>query len=108
MDLGGAILAAAGVGLDVTAKLVGEELHAVADAEAGQLALKDGLIDVAGVLIVDAVGAAREDDALRAEPPQLPKRGVRGEELAVDVALTHTARDEAAVLRTVVEDGDHL
>src|SRR5204862_6788665 len=42
------------------------------------------------------------------QPLDLLGRGVGWDELAVDVALAHTARDELAVLRAEVDDRDRL
>lgn len=53
-------------GFDRAAECVDDELHAVADAEDGQLVLfavfEKAVGHAGGALHVDAVGAAREDD----------------------------------------------
>src|SRR5579859_2610199 len=102
------ILATARMWLDAPAKLVGEQLHAVADAQDRQVVLQNCLVHPPCAGIVDAIRPAREDDALRAQPPQLVQRGARREQLAEDAALAHPPRDEVAVLRAEVQDGDHL
>ncbi len=75
------ILAAAGMRLDPAAQLIGEQLHAVADAEYRQLALQNRLVDTTRPLVVDAVWSAGEDDAFGAEPAQLRERGIGGQQL---------------------------
>ncbi len=61
--------------LDLAAELVREQLQAIADAQDRQLAREDAGIAARRVLVVDAAGAAGQDDALGiAEPDLLPGR----------------------------------
>ena len=62
---------------DVAAELVGHELGAVADAEDGDLAAPDRRIGARGVLVVDGVRAAREDDRLGALGARSPPTACR-------------------------------
>ena len=91
---------------DVAAELAGHELRAIADAEHGQAAAPDGRVGLRGAVVVDGVGAAREDHALRAATLQLIERRVVWQELGVDVELAHAARDELRELAAEVEDDD--
>ena len=96
-------------GDDLAAELVREELHAVADAEHGQAASRRPRSGVVRrVVLVDAGGAAGEDEAARLQLLDLlPGRVVR-DELAVDAALAHAAGDEHRELRAEVDDDDRL
>ena len=97
-DLGGTILAPSGMRLDAPAKLVREQLHAVADTENRQSALQNRLIDRRRALIVDAIGATGENHALRAKRLNVGQRRGGGKQLAVDARLTYTPGDQPAVL----------
>src|SRR5579885_1023391 len=108
MDLRRAVLAPAAVARDLATELMRQQLHAVADAEHGQAALQNLLVHLARALVVDTIGSTGKDDAASAQASQLVQRGIGGQQLAVDAALTHAPRDQAAVLRAVIEDGDHL
>ena len=90
------------------AKLFGEELHAVADAEHRQPALEHVVRRARRPFFVDARRPAREDERARMEPLDLLLGRVVRDQLAVDVALAHPPRDEHAVLRAEVEDDDRL
>ena len=107
VDHGGAVLAALAGG-DAAPQLVGEQLHAVADAEDRQAALEDVGGGRGRPFIVDAGRPAGEDEAPRLEAGHLLPGRVVGDELAVDAALAHPAGDEHAVLGAEVEDGDGL
>src|SRR5438132_3851345 len=91
---------------DLTAELVGEELHAVADAEHGEAGLEDVSGGLRSAFVVDGGWAAGEDEAARVEPLDLLPGSVVGDELAVDVALADAAGDEHRVLGTEVDNDD--
>ncbi len=57
-------------------------------------------------LVVDRVGAARQDDGAHAPTLQLGHGGVEGQQLGVDVELPDPASDELRELAAEVEDGD--
>ncbi len=107
VDHGRAVLAALARG-DAAPQLVGQQLHAVADAEHRQAALEDVGGGSGRPFVVDAGRPAGEDEAPRPEAGHLLPGRVVGDELAVDAALAHTAGDEHAVLGAEVEDGDGL
>ena len=75
---------------------MGQQLHAVADAEDGEAGLEDPGGGLRGAVVVDGGGAAGEDEAARVEALDLLPGGVVGDELAVDVALADAAGDEHA------------
>ena len=104
-QLGLAELARAGA-RDGAAELERHELGAVADAQHGHAQVEERRVGPRRVVDVDAHGAAREDQALGPAGPDLVERRVEGDELRVDVALTHAARDELPVLGAEVEHED--
>ena len=105
VERGLAELAEAGA-RDGAAELEGDALGAVADAQDGDAQLEDLGVDPGRVVDVDAHGPAGEDDALGLVALDALDRGVVRDELRVDPALAHAARDELPVLGPVVEDQD--
>ena len=83
------------------AQQVGHHLGAVADAQHGDAQFKDLFGAQGGVLGVDAVGAAGEEDALAV--PQLLRVGFVAFNLAVDPQVTDPAGDELGVLAAKVQ-----
>src|SRR2546423_1744333 len=80
------------------------QLQPVADAEHGNAELEQRRVAHRSALLLDARGPSAEDDALRA-----PRFDVGGAEigplnLAVDVELADSARDELRVLAAEIED----
>src|SRR5262249_20799306 len=98
MNLRRSIFATPPMRLDFASKLVGEYVHAIADAQHRQAAFENGLIDVASAFIIDAIRTARENDAPGAEPLEIGQRRGCGQHFAVDTALTHPTRNQPAVL----------
>jgi len=105
LDAGRAVLAVCRA-VDLAAQQLGHELEAVADAKHGDAELEDLGIDHWGAGLLDAVGAAGEDDSLGPEGADLLERHRAGVDLAVDVQLPDPAGDELRVLRPEVEDQD--
>ena len=98
--------------VDLAAEGEVEDVHAVADAEHRRRPLPQHVQHLgpqasARRRFVDARRTAREDDALRLEPPDDVEPDVEGMDLAVDVQLAHAPRDQLRVLRAEVEDEDH-
>ena len=91
---------------DVTTKLMGHQLGAVADAEDRDPARPDRRVRPRGVRVVDRVRPAREDDRARTAPFELGVRCVEREQLRVDIELAHAAGDELSELAAEVEDDD--
>src|SRR5262245_60761478 len=85
-----------------------DQLHPVADAEDRHPQLKEGGIDLRRPRLVDALRAAREDQADGPPAPDLRHRQVERLHLAVDPVLAHPASDELRVLAAAVEDEDGL
>src|SRR5256885_11737188 len=95
-------------GVDLAAEMMGDELHAVADAEDRNARPKRLRVDLRRAGVVYARRAAAQDQAGRVSPLELgPGRGA-GHELAVDVGLAHAPGDELAELGAEVEDEDCL
>ena len=98
-------------GSDLAAVGVGQLLHAVADAQNGDVAGGDEVPDllrhVGGALLVDRRGSTAEDDGREVVGAELLGGNEAGVQLAVDVELADPASDEVRVLTAKVEDG-HL
>src|SRR5207247_2359366 len=93
-------------GRDLAAELVGEQLHAVADAKDRQFLLEYPGRNHRCLDVVDARGSAGQDDAARPQLRDLvPWRVVR-HQLAIHVTLANAARDQHRILRAEVDD-DH-
>ena len=90
--------------LHLAAEGRGEELCPVADAQQRQPALDGREVGVGSLLVAHRVGAARENHAphRRVERRNL----VEGVNLAVNIQLAHTPRNELRVLRAEVENQD--
>ena len=105
-QLGVAVLAGVGV-FDRAAEDVVDQLHAVADAQHRHAEGKQLLAQARRALLIDAVGAAGEDDAAQVIAcPRLHGRGVV-HDLAVDAGFAHAAGDELVVLTAEIEN-DYL
>ena len=91
---------------DVAAEEVPHRLHAVADAEHGHAGVEERLRGERRAVLVDARGAAREDDALVAVREDLLERVGAGEDLGVHGHLPDPAGDQLRVLAPEVQDRD--
>ena len=91
---------------DVAAQLEGHQLGPVADAQHRDPPVPDRRIRLRGTLVVDGVGAARQDDRAGPAALQLGIRSVVRKELRVDVELADAAGDELGELAAEVEDDD--
>ncbi len=99
---------AGGGGGDASAEDVGEHLHAVADAEDGEVHVKDGGVALGCAGFVDGGGAAREDDADGVEGAEFGDGDVGAYEDGVDAGFADAAGDELDVLAAEIEDGNSL
>ncbi len=91
---------------DVTAQQMHHQLAAVADAQHRHAPVEDLGVDRGGILQIDAVGAAGEDDALgvlRLDDRQI---GFIGIDFTVDIVLADAARDQLIVLAAKVQHDD--
>jgi hypothetical protein len=107
VEVGAAVLAPAGVG-HLTPELEGDQLGAVADPEGGDAQRVDLGIEAGGVLDVDRLGAAGQDQGGGAAGLELGGGDRVGDDLAVDVGLTDPAGDELCVLSAEVDDQDRV
>ena len=87
---------------------VGHQLAAVADAENGDAQFKEGGVHVGGGVVIDAVGAAGEDEADGGQAADLLQGQGVGLDLAVHPALTDPAGDELVILAAEVQNDDSL
>jgi len=95
-------------GVDLASQVVGDQLHAVADAEHRDTGAERLRVELRRVRVVDAGGPAAEDQARGLAPLQLLPGRRAWNELAVDVRFADAARDQLAELRAIVEDEDGL
>ncbi len=84
------------------------QLHAVADAQDGDTEIKDGGVDLRRALVIDAGGAAGEDDAAGVQLGDLGGGHAGRDEHGKDAALADTPGDELGGLAAEVHDGDDL
>ena len=88
--------------LDLAAKLLTHQLHAVADAKDRDAKLEDAVVDSRSPFLEDAVRTAGEDDALRRVRTHLFGGDVERDDFGVDVLLADSPRNELRILRTIV------
>ena len=100
-----AVLAGVGAG-DLAAELLGHQLGAVADAEDGNAAPVDGLVDGGRPFDMHRLGTAAEDDPLGSAGEHVGDRHVAGDDLRVHVRLAHAPGDQLRVLGAEVDDED--
>ena len=107
--LGVPVLAGAGT-TDCAAEGVGHGLEAVADTQDGHASLKNRGIDGGRTLLVHGRRATGQDDGRGLLGEHVRHAHGVGDDLGVDVGLTHAARDQLGVLRAEVndEDGVHV
>src|SRR5215475_1528222 len=106
-ELGMAILSLSRRG-HPTAELMGHQLHTIAYAEDRSLYLKELSADRRGFWLVNAGRPPRKDNAARIEAAQRRLRQVIWVNLAVDMALPDAPCNELGILRTKIEDDDHI
>src|SRR5262249_59578717 len=90
--------------LHLAAEHLAGELYAVTDAQDGDAQVEDGRVAARRAGLVDAGGAAGEDEAARLQRGDAGRRQVVAGQLAEDGLLAHPPGDELAVLRAEVED----
>ena len=104
-----AVLAAVLGACDRAARHVGDQLTAVADTQQRDAQIEDRGVVVGRRRIVDAVGAAGEDDAGVARRLDLGDGDlVIGLDLGVDMVLAYAARNQLVVLAAEIEYEDFL
>ena len=85
-----------------------QQLAAVADAENGNPQLEDLRIGLGRLGIIDAVGAAGENNANGIQGFDVRDRGGIGLDLAVYAAFPHAPCDQLVILSAEVKDQNHL
>src|SRR5208282_238000 len=90
--------------LDLAAKKLGEQLHAVADAEHGSAELKDFFVRQGRIFGIHTGRAAGQDDSPGFQRGNFPRPRVEGQDLRIHVALANAARNDLRVLRTKIKD----
>ena len=91
---------------DGAAEGVGHGLEAVADAQDGHAGLENRGIDGGSTLLVHGGRAAGQDDGGGLLGEHVRHAHGVGDDLGVDVGLTHAARDQLGILRAEVDDED--
>ena len=100
---GAAVFPAVGAG-NMPAKLLRNELNAIADAQNWNSELIERGVDPGSVLDVDAVRPAGKDDADRVLLLDFLDGNGIGLDLAVNAALAHPTCDEMVILSAKVDD----
>ena len=88
------------------AQRVCNELTAIADSEHGYSERKYLRRDMRRRFFIDAVGAAREDDAYGIIFLDFLYRHIAVFQIAIYIEVTHAARDELIILSAEIEDED--
>jgi len=92
---------------DATARQHREDAHPVADAEDGHAEVDDRGVGERRALGVDARGAAGEHDPLGRHCPHAFQWDVVRVNLAIDLLLANTTRDQLRVLAAEIENENH-
>ena len=90
--------------VDAAAELERHQLRAVADAERRDAELEQRRVDARGVVGVDGRRAAAQHERVRVPGAHRLGRDRVADELGVDAALAHAARDQLRVLATEIEN----
>ncbi len=93
---------------DPPAELLGDRLHAVADAEDRQTELEQALGNLGLFGLQRRFRPAGEDEPARAESTNLLEIGVPGIDLGIDPGFAHATRDQLRVLRAEIQDEDFI
>lgn len=93
-------------GAHLSAEMVGEELHAVADAENGDSEVEHRVLEAWRAGVIDAVRTTGQDEPAGVEGADTVGGRIPREEFGIDATLTDTTHDQAGVLGPVVEDDD--
>ncbi len=107
MQFGAAVLALPGLG-DLAAEITRNQLRAVTDTEERHARVVHRSVDVGRAGHVHRGRTTRQDDRPRLACQHLRDRHRARNDLAVDVQLAHTTRDQLRVLRPEVDDEDEV
>ena len=105
LELRAAVLALAG-GLDPPARVLHQQLHAVADPEHGNAQIQDRFVEPRCVFLRDAGRPTREHQRARRGGLHLLGLDPGRHDLAVDVLFPNATRDQLRELGAVVDDQD--
>ena len=97
-----------GRALDLAAESVGDELHAVADAEHGDAEIVDFAVHLRRLGRVNARWTAREDDSRGLQLGDGGRFGVVRNDLRVDLTFPNAAGDDLCVLGTEIQNEDFI
>jgi len=93
------------IGCDhLSAKMLRDQLHPVADSENRQTQIPDSLIRTIGILSIDRRRATRENDPFGAACLNIFERFAIRDNLGVDAALAELPGNELRVLRAKIKD----
>ena len=90
--------------LDPAAEVLRHQLHPIADPERRHAELEDPRVDLGTILGVDRGGPARENKRERVLRTNGLGRDRVADELRVDAALAHAARDQLRVLPAEIQN----
>src|SRR5512143_3804291 len=85
-----------------------ERLHAIANAEDRQPRVKDVLLDIGSVRLIDGARPAGQDEALRMKGHDRVSRRIPRVQLAIDMRLAYSSCDQLGILRAKIEDSDRI
>ncbi len=105
LDLGMTILALRRR-VNLSAERMGQGLHSITDPKDGQTCFEDEILNIGRALFIHRLGSTRKDESLGLDRKDLFHRRVPGEQLAIDLRLTHTPRNDLRILRTEIENGN--
>ena len=92
--------------LDLAAEKLGEQLHAVADAEHGHAERENIFVRQRRVRGINAGRAAGQNDSARLQRGDFHRRRVVAQDDRIHVALADAARDDLRVLRPKIQNDD--
>ena len=104
-QVGRAVFAGQGLG-QFAAQVLGQQLHAVADAQHRHAQFQEALVQGGGIGFAHAGRTAGKDDGRRSHSGHFGGGDVAGMDFGIHAGFTHTSCDELGDLRTVVNDND--
>ena len=107
-ERGRAVLPLVGGGPNLSPQLVGQQLHAVADAEHRNGQFVDGFVGVRRVLSEHGVRPPGENDSARIAPLNLQGFSVAGKDFTIHAGFSDSPRNQLRILRAKVEDDNGL
>ena len=93
-------------GTHLSPQVLGEELHAVTNAENGDTQVEHDVLEAWRVGVIDAVRTTRQDEPTGIEGADAIGGRIPREEFGIDAALADATHDEASVLGPIIQDDD--